>query len=56
MRIDFCWIKIQGYSYIGRIVYFDESTCNVEVDGIVFVSVPHDEVFAIKDCSLPWEK
>lgn len=51
------WIKINGYSYIGKISNedTDNQLCDVQIGNTLFVEVPFSEVQAINGCKLPWE-
>ena len=54
----FGWIKVDGYSYIGRIFNIDNNrrVCCVELDTIIFYDVPFSEIQAPNGLSLPWDK
>lgn len=51
------WVKIQGYSYMSKIILFDKSaeTCVIEIGEHVFTDVPFSEVYPVYNCKLPWQ-
>ena len=56
--MNFGWIKVNGYSYLGTIhdVDMQAKTCSIELDNDVFTEVPFSEVGAPYMHTLPWEE
>ena len=56
--MDFGWIKINGISYVCKILFFDlkEKICDVEIGDAIFQKVDFSEIQPINGGRLPWVK
>lgn len=56
--MNFGWIKINGVSYVCKILFFDlkEKICDVEIGDAIFKKVDFSEIQPINGGRLPWVK
>lgn len=56
--MNFGWIKINGISYVCKILFFNlkEKICDVEIGDAIFQKVDFSEIQPINGGRLPWEK
>lgn len=56
-RLNYGWIKVDGYSYMCRIIDFNSETkrCEIELGGHNYWDVPFDELQPVYNSKLPWE-